>query len=682
MGIYRYSRWDGSQEPFLLHEDDLMEQLSDQLLAHGDVSAALRSLVQRGATDRFGHQLSGIQDILQRLRALRQQTLERYDLNSIVANINERLQDIIDTEREGIRRRLEDVATRLESPSADVPRETGEELLRMLEQQAERNRESLDQLPSDPAARLRQLSEYEFMDPEAKAKFDELVKSLQQRMLDSRGQELSQRLHGTDSLDVEGLKEMLRDLNRILEQRLQGAPDSDVAADFRAFMQKHGRFFGPEPPASLDEMIERMQHQIAQMQDLLRNMSPDQRQELQELLDATLQDPELREEMGWLADNLDALSQQGAVGRDYPFRGDDSLTLEQALGVMERLQQVEEMEKQLRHTQHGSSIDKVDNQLLEELLGEEASRQLEQLQELAKLLEEAGYIRQVGSRYELTPQGIRRIGQKALHEIFALIRKDRSGSHSVQHLGAEGESQREDTKRYESGDTFDPDLHRSLMNAVYRGEGVPLRMRAEDFEVYQTNQVSQASTVLMVDLSLSMAMRGNFLAAKKVALALDNLIRTQFPRDVLYIVGFSTYAREVSPEKLTSLTWDEFDPYTNIQHGLALSRKLLSRVPSGSTKQIIMISDGEPTAHMEAEQLFVQYPPSPRTIRETMREVKRCTRQDITINTFMLDRSSFLKEFVDQMTRINRGRVFYTSPERLGQYILVDYFASRRRFLG
>ena len=334
MITYRYSRWDGSQEPFPLHEDDLMEQLSDQLMAQGDVSAALRSLVQRGASGRSGQRLSGIQDILQHLRALSQQTLERYDLNSIVAGINERLQDIIYTEREGIQHRLEDVASRLESPGADVPRETGEELLRMLEHQAHQSRELLDQLPSDSAARLRQLSEYEFMDPEARAKFDERVRSLQQRMLDSHGQELSQRLHSADSLDVEGLKEMLRDLNRMLEQRLQGAPPSDVGAeaevDFQAFMQRHGRFFGPEPPANLDELIERMQHQIAQMQDLLRNMSPDQRQELQELLDAALQDPELREEMGWLADNLDALSQRDAVGHNYPFQGNDSLTLEEA----------------------------------------------------------------------------------------------------------------------------------------------------------------------------------------------------------------------------------------------------------------------------------------------------------------------------------------------------------------
>jgi len=296
---------------------------------------------------------------------------------------------------------------------------------------------------------------------------------------------------------------------------------------------------------------------------------------------------------------------------------------------------------------------------------------------MTDILEAAGYIRRVGNRFELTPRGMRKIGQKALQEIFAYIKKDRAGQHRMDKGGGGGE-RTDDTKRYEFGDPFHMDLHRTLMNAIERVPGVPVQMHPEDFQVFKTEQLTHSATVLMLDLSLSMAMRGNFLAAKKVALALDNLIRSQFPRDNLFIVGFSTYAREVKPEKLPYLSWDEFDPYTNIQHGLALSQKLLARV-RGGTKQIIMISDGEPTAHIESGQLFLQYPPSPRTIRETLREVRRCTQKGIIINTFMLDRNSYLVEFIDQLTRINRGRVFYTTPERLGQYILVDYLNSRKR---
>ena len=678
MTTYWYSRWDGSQDPFQFHEDDIIEQLSDQLLYHGDVASALRSMIQRGATRRDGQQLTGIQDLRQRLRALRQQTLDRYNLNSVADDIGQRLQDIIDTERAGIQRRLQETTSRLESADAgELSQETVRELLRMMEQRTARTQGLLDQLPPDATGRIRQLSDYDFMDDEARAKFDELINSLQQRILDSRVQDLSQHLQDMGSAGREGLKDMLSDLNDMLEQRLQGE-----SAEFNSFRDRYGHLFGPEPLKDMDDLLQRMQQQMTQMHNLLRNMSSDQRQELQQLLTAALQDPALQEEIERLTDNLQALSIMDSVERDYLFKGSDQLTLDEAMGMVEGLERIDELERQFRRTQREGISPEIDSDLVKELMGEEAYNQLEQLKKLGGMLEEAGYIRKMGSRYELTPRGMRKIGQKALEEIFALIRKDRSGSHDIRQAGVGGEPQRDNTKVYEFGDPFHPDLQKTLMNAVQRGGGVPIRMRAEDFEVYLRDQESQASTVLMVDMSLSMAMRGNFLAAKKVALALDNLIRTQFPRDSLYIVGFSTYAREITPENLAYLNWDEFDPYTNIQDGLALARKLLARCPNGSTRQIIMVSDGEPTAHMESGQLFLQYPPSPQAIQETLREVKRCTHMGITINTFLLDRSARLLDFMDQVTRINRGRVFHTSPERLGRYLLVDYFSSRRRVVG
>ena len=356
---------------------------------------------------------------------------------------------------------------------------------------------------------------------------------------------------------------------------------------------------------------------------------------------------------------------------------------------MEQVQGMDRLEGQLRkaqplpgRAQHGDDTQEVDESLIQEMLGEEALEGSTRLRNLTDVLEEAGYIRKSESRFELTPKGIRRIGHKALQEILFLVKRDHIGGHRTPVMGKGGEHQG-DTKRYEFGDPFSPHLQKSLMNAMMRdSSGVPIRLQGEDFEVYRPEQLSQAATVLLIDLSLSMAMRGNFVAAKKaaLALALDSLIRTQFPRDNLYVVGFSTYALELKSEKLPSLNWDEFDPYTNIQDGLVLSRKLLSRVPGG-TKQIILISDGEPTAHVEDGQLHIQYPPSARTIRETLKEVKRCTHQGILINTFLLDRNRYLVDFAEQMARINRGRVFYTSPERLGEYILVDYVSHRQRVM-
>ncbi len=179
--------------------------------------------------------------------------------------------------------------------------------------------------------------------------------------------------------------------------------------------------------------------------------------------------------------------------------------------------------------------------------------------------------------------------------------------------------------------------------------------------MWKSETLTQTATVMMVDLSWSMALRGSFQAAKKVAMALQNLISTQFARDSLYIIGFSAYARELKADQLPYVRWDESVLGTNMHHALMMAQNLLAKHKTG-TRQIIMISDGEPTAHLERGRTYFAYPPSPITIRETLKEVKRCTQKKITINTFMLDRNYYLKEFVNQMAKMNKGRVFYTTP--------------------
>jgi uncharacterized protein with von Willebrand factor type A (vWA) domain len=222
-------------------------------------------------------------------------------------------------------------------------------------------------------------------------------------------------------------------------------------------------------------------------------------------------------------------------------------------------------------------------------------------------------------------------------------------------------------------------MNKTLMNSLMReGAGSPVRLDVGDFEVFRTEYLTRSSTVLMLDMSRSMPLRGCFVAAKKVAFALNSLIRTQFPRDHLFIIGFSDYARELRPETLHEITWGDYVYGTNMQHGFMLARRLLGRHKS-SNKQIILITDGEPTAHFEGDRVHFSYPPTFRTFQETLREVKRCTQEDIVINTFMLERSHYLADFVEQMTRINRGRAFFATPERLGDFILVDYVSSKTR---
>jgi uncharacterized protein with von Willebrand factor type A (vWA) domain len=362
----------------------------------------------------------------------------------------------------------------------------------------------------------------------------------------------------------------------------------------------------------------------------------------------------------------------------YPFRGDEEIDLNEAMRLMDRMQSMDDLERQLERTQYGGEIDDIDEEKLQELLGDEAAETLDQLKKFLEVLEEQGYIRRKGNNWELTPRGTRKIGQKALGEIYSQLKKDSFGKHIIKDGGRGGE-RTDDTKKYEFGDPFHLALDKTIMNSLQReGASVPVRLDKDDFEVFRTEQLTQTATVMMVDLSWSMALRGSFQAAKKVALALNNLIRSQFTRDSLYIIGFSAYARELQAEQLPYVRWDESVLGTNMHHALMLAQNLLAKHKSG-TRQIIMISDGEPTAHLERGRSYFAYPPSPITIRETLKEVKRATQKGIVINTFMLDRNYYLKEFVNQVAKINKGRVFYTTPDKLGQYILVDYVQNKKK---
>jgi uncharacterized protein with von Willebrand factor type A (vWA) domain len=318
-----------------------------------------------------------------------------------------------------------------------------------------------------------------------------------------------------------------------------------------------------------------------------------------------------------------------------------------------------------------ADIDKV-----RDLLGDDAARSLERMAELAKMLEDAGLIENREGRFELTPKGVRKVGSNALNDLFSKLAKDKMGQHQIDRSGV-GHERSYESKPYEYGDPFNLDIHRTIRNAIRRnGGGTPVRLAPDDFEIERTENLTRSSTVLMLDLSLSMPMRDNFLAAKKVAMALHSLISSQFPRDYLGVVGFSEVARVLKPEQLPEVSWD-FVYGTNMQHAFLLSRQMLAR--ESGTKQIIMITDGEPTAHITPSgDVFFNYPPVPETVEATLREVARCTRDNIRINTFMLDANSYLKAFVEKLTKMNGGRAFFTTPETLGDYVLVDFIEHKR----
>ncbi|MDI3340719.1 MAG: VWA domain-containing protein [Sphaerobacter sp.] len=688
---HRYSRWDGTQriEPF--DPDQIMDAISDDVLADGDLTRALQRLFRWGTESQDGQGMRGMRDLLERVRQTRQREMRRYDLGSVLEDIARRLDDVIETERAGIERRLAQARAQPRPPAADTPAEpsaagqTGEpdetamgedaagdeHLQRLLERMAARNLEVLDALPPDPAGRIKGLQDYDFMDPGARQKFQELLSMLQQQMLQQTFQGMQQAIQRMTPEDIADMRQMLRELNEMLEERARGGQP-----DFERFMHKFGHYFGPNID-SLDDLLDHLARQMAAMQSLLDSMTPEMRAQLQDALEAVLSDPGIQQELAQLGENLGRLLPDNPYHRPFSLSGDEELTLGEAMRLMERLRELEEIEDQLRGVRDWRDLEHVDHDKIRELLGDDVAQDVDQLRQLTKVLEDAGYIQRTRRGYELTPRGVRKIGQKALHDIFQHLKKDRFGQHPLERAGRGGE-RTDDTKPYEFGDPFLLDLPKTVMNAVYRdGAGSPVRLRPDDFEVFRTELVTRSSTVLMVDMSRSMLYNGCFTAAKKVALALDSLIRSAFPRDQLYIVGFSYVATELKPSMLPGISWDEYNYGTNMQHGFMLARQLLAR-HKGGNKQIIVITDGEPTAHFDGTQVRFAYPPTYQTLQETLKEVARCTREQIVINTFMLERSPYMAGFVSEMAKINRGRAFFATPDHLGEYILVDYVANKR----
>jgi uncharacterized protein with von Willebrand factor type A (vWA) domain len=663
---FRYSRWDGSQVGFELDADDLLSEITDDLLYHGDLNAALRRLLQSGFRDRNDERIQGIREMLEKLRRRRRDELEKYDLGGVYDDIAQELRDVVDMERGGL-----DELGREAQESGDARRQE------ITDQVVDEKRMQLDLLPPDLAGQVRELQEYEFTSSEAREKFDELMDKLRQQLMQSYFNQMAGAMSDVSPEQMQRMKDMFNALNRMLEQRESG---ESLDPTFEQFMQQYGDFF-PGNPQDLDELLEQMAQQMAAMQSMLNSMTPEQRAQLQGLANQLLEDMDLRWQVDRLSANLRNAFPGAGWDRRYNFSGQDPLGFAEAAMLMEQLGDIDQLENLLRSASSPGALADVDIDRARELLGDESARSLEQLAELARKLEEAGLIEQKEGRFELTPRGMRRIGQNALSDLFSKLAKDRLGRHEV-HPSGVGHERAYETKPYEYGDPFNLSIERTVRNALQRaGSGVPVRLSPEDFEVERTETLTRSSTVLMLDLSLSMPMRDNFLAAKKVAMALHSLISTHFPRDFLGMVGFSSIARELKAEQLPEVSWD-FVYGTNMQHGFMLSRKLLAK--QSGTKQIIMVTDGEPTAHLIPgdPEPFFSYPPVQETIDATLQEVARCTREDIRINTFMLDATSYLRTFVEKLTKMNRGRAFFTTPETLGDYVLVDFIEQKRAMRG
>jgi uncharacterized protein with von Willebrand factor type A (vWA) domain len=475
------------------------------------------------------------------------------------------------------------------------------------------------------------------------------------------------RVMGIDDF-LEALREAMRErqrqfnLNRALDpiaERLEELLDLE-----RDTLEQRGDAAAQAKREQLDQLPRRLSDAIEQLRGY------------------DFEDDDARAEFERLLEELENVRALEDFQRRYGelFQGPEALDYDAALELMREMQRLKQLEEDLL----AGRLETISLEDLRALLGDQAAQEMQQLRQFLLLLTKAGYVGARGGRVQLSPKGMRKIGQLALRDIYQGLLRDRAGGHQADHRGL-AEMRPEETKPYTYGDPLHVDVVRTLRHALAREVTTPLRLRPDDFEVYETLHTTTTSTVLLLDMSWSMSWEGRFAAAKKVALAMESLIRSRYPRDYFAVVGFYTRATELKLRDLPEATWNMGDPFTNLQDGLRLASELLSRHPSPN-QHMIVVTDGQPTAYYSRGRLYCEWPLSfggisMRAAQETLKEVERVTRKGVVINTFMLDDSPSLRAFVERMTRINRGRALFTRPDRLGDYLLVDYIARKRKKL-
>ncbi|RMF93825.1 MAG: VWA domain-containing protein [Candidatus Schekmanbacteria bacterium] len=426
--------------------------------------------------------------------------------------------------------------------------------------------------------------------------------------------------------------------------------------------------------------------QLAEKEFWLKNLPPKLSKKIEALKHHDFVSKKSKKEFDKLLRKLEDLRDLEKFLDDYgkKFNGEKPLNFDEAVEVMKEFKRLDKLQKDILH---GNFL-QINIEDVNFFLDPDIAKILQYLQTTVERLEKAGYISVEGNKIDISAKGIRRIGYNALQSIYSNMKKDQFGTHET-HLSGVGTIKPDVVKKYQFGDPFNINIGATLMNSLKRGnKGKEVKLDASDFEIYDIDFSSQTTTIMLIDMSFSMAWGGRFLSAKRVAIALDHLISTKFPKDNFYIVGFASRARVITKKELAHLmlvdgSKDIGNAFTNLQDALRLAADLASKHRS-KNQQIILITDGQPTAYFHNNQLQFEWPigfggVSPRACRETMKEVYRCTRKDLTINTFMLDTTPSLKAFVQKMTKVNKGRAFYTSPSDLGHYVLVDYVEKKRK---
>jgi uncharacterized protein with von Willebrand factor type A (vWA) domain len=646
-GGYRYGPFNDGPDPLAAPPDvgAGVDELARRVMNGESITEALRELMREGLGDR-----QGLADLARQIRQRRKELRNSGQLDGLLKDLRELLDRALTAER----------AELFPDPSDDA-----------------RFREALlDNVPDEIGRAVRELSTYDWQSDQARALYQEINDRLQRDVIDQQFRDLTK---GVDSMSSPesraALKEMMGDLNRLLDKHQRG---EDVSEDYQEFVDKHRDFF-PNAPETIEEFIDDLARRAAAMQRMLDSLSPEQRAELAEAMAAALDDLDLQSEMSALQDSLRAMRPEFGWGGRQSMDGERRMGLPDATEALADLADLESLNAELGNGFDRVDLDDIDEEAVERALGRQARDDLESLRQLQRQLEEQGYLVRDGEVLELTPKAIRRIGRTALRTVFDSLEGSAQGNHAVHDTGAAGELTGT-SRAWTFGDEQPMDVVRTVRNAVERRvmtRADDTRLHADDFEVHETETVTRAAVALLIDQSFSMFINDTWRNAKMMALALHALASTAYPLDALQIIAFANVARVVHPHELPNLE-TSYVQGTNLHHALLLAGQFLDR-HSGSQKIVMVVTDGEPTAHLlPGGQDVFSWPPMPETINETVAQVDRMTRRGVPISWFRLGEDPGLERFLDSMAQRNGGRMLSVAADRLGDFVVADYVSARR----
>jgi uncharacterized protein with von Willebrand factor type A (vWA) domain len=668
----RYVRWDGSQDPLREVPDigEVLDRLGDDLLMGSGGRQALEALRRRGLPGR-----RGLDDLRRTLATRRRALQDELDADQPLAELARELAEIVAIEREALAQR-DDADARL----AEL---------------------DLDTLPPDPAGRFRGLSGHDFGSPEAAQRFADLADRLRRDLLDAHLRSVTGALEAVTPQDVARIAAMLADLNRLLEARAAngGEPPPDEPERFAAFAVAHADLLpdvvdaggGVRPPADLDELLAAMARRARAAQRFLRSLSPQQRAQLQDLARQVLDDLDLEFQLDQLGSNLAGAFPAGppaswALGDEGQGEGDPDVPQEGGPGgpmgrivdAYERVGELEDLERQLAGGYEGATLEDVDEEALRRHLGDDAVRDLGELKAIERELERSGAMRVRDGEFELTPRGARLLGERALAKLLARIRREPATPAS----GADPEPTGQ-TRPWSFGDREPLATGATVRNAVMRrtaagaAPGGRVRLHPDDLEVVEQEVRPRTATALLLDLSFSMPLQGHFVPAKRMALALHALIAGKHRQDSLHLIGFSDYARMLRPADLAAAGFERVYG-TNMHHAFLLARRVLADDPR-PVKRVVMVTDGEPTAHLVDGVSVFNWPPVAATLEATLREAMRLARAGIELDVFLLEDAPGLLAFAERLAQLTGGEVVRMSAEDAGRTVVGGYGRDRPR---